>query len=170
MTMNRTVDVVAPSTYVDRTAAGILTGLAGGGWVYSNDLDADIVAAGGRVACKGVAFKALRNMGYPVATEKARHLSRYRLYADSAEMETWRVRVLEETFPVRQHEPNPGRCRRFQPDRPGDRLVSRGSRDGGHERRSVAGDPAHGHRRRPRAAVGDHGDGPLLSDRRGHPL
>ena len=83
MTMNRTVDVVAPSTYVDRTAAGILTGLAGGGWVYSNDLDADIVAAGGRVACKGVAFKALRNMGYPVATEKARHLSRYRLYADS---------------------------------------------------------------------------------------
>jgi hypothetical protein len=95
---NIAVDVARPSSRTDLTAIGILNALKGQGWVYSRYVDREIRRAHGYVSLKGDAVKALRNMGYPLSSVKARHLSRYRLYAEAPEMEGWSRRVLEESY------------------------------------------------------------------------
>jgi hypothetical protein len=95
---NITVDITTPRTKTDKTAVAILGALRGQGWVISADVRQTILAFGADPKRTIDAVKALRNMGFPIATVRGRQNSRYRLYADPAEMEAWRQQLLDDSY------------------------------------------------------------------------
>lgn len=96
---NITCDPINPRTQLDWTAVGVLDALNSYvPPVYTADVDASIVASGGRLARKAEAIKALRNIGYAIISTKARQNSWYMLAGTPDEYEIHRGRVVREAF------------------------------------------------------------------------
>lgn len=96
--INLACNPVAPVTIRDKTAQGIIGALVGTGWTSGVVVDAAIIAAGGTVASKSYAVKALRNIGYPLIVEGRGQWGFWKLADTPAELEQYRKRVVRETF------------------------------------------------------------------------
>jgi len=101
--MNRTVDLVNPTTVTDHTAATILNVLQADPYreVFAEDviaaLDANPLASSAPSARRR-AFKALRNMGFPFYVHKASKLTFYVLAGTSEQYEEYKDRQLSEDY------------------------------------------------------------------------
>ena len=99
---NTRVNVKRPRTQLDYTAAAVLDALNGpntGTVVYAKTVRAAIVArTGADVRLTAMAVRGLRNLGYAIIANKARHLSWYKLAGTPVEYEEHRRRVVSEMY------------------------------------------------------------------------
>ena len=98
---NTTVNVTTPRRVLDHTAVAVLQCMNShvGRQVLHDDLKSCVAAhPGARVDLIAQAIKGLRNMGYPMLSTKARHLSWYTLAGTPDEFAAFAKRVCSEAY------------------------------------------------------------------------